>query len=90
MAWYHREDWQKLKAIFTDSQVLPPSYEIWLEKAESGFRRAKSRGMIVEKVYIDPDTFPAWCRSRGLNIDAQARTAFAGEVVARMYLHQGV
>ena len=28
---------------------------------------------------INPETFPDWCRSRGLNIDAQARNLFAAE-----------
>ena len=86
MVWYRRDDWEKLRAIFADSHVLPDTYDQWLQKAEDGYRRFKGGGTIVEKVYIDPETFPDWCRNRGLDIDANARTAFSSEMVRRKYI----
>lgn len=47
------------------------------------------RGLIAERVYIDPDEFPRWCAARGLDLDADARMAFASEAVARKYGNLG-
>lgn len=89
MAWYKsEEDYERLKSIFTDSHKLPPTYSDWLSKAELGFKELTSNGHIVEKVYVDPDTFPAWCRSHNFGVDAQGRTAFASEFVAKKYGHK--
>ena len=86
MSWYHRDDYEKLRSIFTDSHVLPKTFEKWLQLAEDGFKNFTRQGLVVEKVYIDPDTFPAWCNARGLNVDAKARVKFANDFVGRKYL----
>lgn len=65
-----------------DADVLPPTFEKWFYRAEQLRGRLKKQGMVVEKVEIDPETFPAWCAARGLNVDAEARNAFANEAVA--------
>jgi hypothetical protein len=85
MAWYHREDYKKLLKIFTDSHLLPNTYDKWHRFAEEGVDRLSSDGFTVEKVYIEPKTFPAWCRANGLDIDAKARLAFTDDVVGRKY-----
>ena len=86
MAWYKsEEDYLKLKSLFTDSHKLPLKYSDWLSKAELGFKELSSSGHIVEKAYLDPDTFPDWCRSHNFKLDADARTAFASEFVAKKY-----
>ena len=85
IAWYHRRDYKRLKKIFTDGQDLPSTFEQWLQLAQEAYDRLKRQGHIVEKAYIDPDTFPAWCATRGLKINANARTTFADEFVRQKY-----
>jgi hypothetical protein len=36
-------------------------------------------------VYIDPDTFPEWCRKEGLGLNREARGKFASEVAEQKY-----
>lgn len=86
MVWYRREDYEKLKSIFTDGHVLPDTFDRWLQLAENSFTKFSIQGITVEKVYIDPETFPGWCKERSFNIDAKARTAFSNDFVARKYL----
>jgi hypothetical protein len=88
IAWYRKENWEKLLEIFEDAHVLPSTYNQWLKQAEDILRREESLGRIVEKAYIDPETFPAWCRERGLNVDAKARMEFGNDFVARKYLRK--
>lgn len=89
MAWFRRENWERLLAIFADSQVMPTSYDQGLEKANSLKRRLEALGAVVVQVDIDPATFPAWCRDRGLRVDAKAREEFASSTVLTMYFDPG-
>jgi len=88
MVWYRQEDYFKVKTLMSDSRKLPDTYAQWLKQANQGFQQLTAEGLLVEKVYLDPDTFPAWCSERGLNVDAHARMTFANEFVGRKYRNQ--
>ena len=81
MVWYKKEDWDTLMKIFTDSHLIPQPYEAWLEKAEEMAAKVQAQGDKVVKVYIDPETFPEWCKSKGRETNAEARADLAIEVV---------
>ena len=88
IAWYRSaEDYNRLRAIFTDGRSLPRTFNEWLKLAEEAYNGLKKKGHTVQKAYLDPDTFPAWCAERGLNVDANARTSFANDFVARKLIH---
>lgn len=80
MVWYKEEDWEKLLTMFTDSHLLPKSYNDWLERAEAMVKQVEDAGDVVVKVFIDPETFPAWCKKKGREMDMNARTDLAIEV----------
>ena len=77
MVWYKKEDWDTLMDLFTDSHLLPPSYENWLSRAEEMKTQAEASGDVVIKVYIDPETFPAWCKDQGKAMDSESRAELA-------------
>jgi hypothetical protein len=85
MAWYRLEDYSAILSIMTDSAKLPRTFHEWRMKAETGEKKLRKEGHIVMRVFIDPKTFPDWCNSRGLNIDAQARIQFASLAVKETY-----
>ena len=85
MVWYRQEEYARFRKLFSDGRKLPPTHKQWLKQANKTFEEFAVRGYLVEKVYLDLDTFPDWCRRRGLDIDAKARTRFANEAVARKY-----
>lgn len=79
MVWYEREHYDAIRRVMTDREKLPATFHEWRMKAETEEKKFRREGKIVVRVLIDPETFPDWCRSRGLNIDAQARNLFAAE-----------
>jgi hypothetical protein len=80
LVWYRNaEDYDRLKAMFTDGDKLADTFENWLKSAQAGFDKLTGSGHVVIKAIIDPDTFPKWCRARGLEMSAKARTAFGNE-----------
>ncbi len=80
MVWYKKEHWDTLKEMFEDGDMLPPTYEEWLKRAEAMKDQVQAAGDAVIKVFIDPDTFPAWCEKKGLPMNSEARSQLAIEV----------
>jgi hypothetical protein len=81
--WYRKEDYESCRAMFPDGSNLPDTYDEWLVMAQSHYDRVTARGMKVVKAYIDPDTFPEWCRTHNMPMDTNGRNAYANE---RAYL----
>lgn len=77
MAWYKRENFERLMAMFEDRYKLHRTFDEWLRDAENGRKAQEAKGVRVVCVDIDPDHFPAWCKARGLHIDAKARMDYA-------------
>jgi hypothetical protein len=65
-----------------DADRLPATYARLREKAENSERDLRGQRHEVVRAMISPDTFPAWCRSHGKRVDAQARILFANYVAA--------
>lgn len=80
MVWYKEEHYEQLLAIFDDAELLPPTYQAWLVRAEEKKAEVEAAGDQVMKVFIDPETFPEWCAQKGLPKDAEARTQLALDV----------
>ena len=83
MVWYREEDWDTLMKLFTDSHLLPKTYSDWLPRAEEMLKKVEGSGDVVMKVFIDPVTFPAWCKEKGKEMDMHARTELAIEVATQ-------
>jgi len=41
------------------------------------------------KVFIDPETFPAWCKEKGKDMDSNARAELAIEVATQQSFSLG-
>ncbi|HML83299.1 MAG TPA: hypothetical protein PKE37_16215 [Thiomonas arsenitoxydans] len=79
MVWYKSEHYDAIRRVMADREKLPATFHEWRMKAETNEKKFRREGKIVVRAFINPETFPDWCRSRGLNIDAQARNLFAAE-----------
>ncbi len=80
MVWYKEEHYQKLLSIFDDAELLPVSFQDWLNRAEEKKSEVEADGDQVIKVFIDPETFPEWCKQKKLAKDANSRSQLAIEV----------
>jgi hypothetical protein len=84
LAWFRREDFSPLIAIFEDGPLLD-SFEQWERRAEETERWFERQGIIVERVYIDPETFPAWCAKEEWSVGREGRMQFAAAVAEAKY-----
>lgn len=84
MVWYRAEDYDAIRRIMADGHKLPATFDEWRPKAEAGEQRLRVEGKTVFRAFVDPETFPDWCRTRGLDIDAKARNLFAGQIAYQL------
>ena len=82
IAWYKDEaTYRKALEIFIDSENMPASFEDWKALVEKECKLIKEVGNIAIRADIDPETFTAWCASRGFLANSQGRIAFVNQVV---------
>ena len=82
--WYHEADYDRLRNMFVDGAQLQPTFLQWQDEAERASKQLARQGYLAIKVYIDPDTFPEWCRANGHDLDANARSAYAASETKRL------
>jgi len=85
IAWIRKEDYAACRAAFVDGHEFFPTWEEWEQSAKKSEEEFKAQGYIVERAYIDPDTFADWCSRNGVNTGRQGRTRFGADFVAKKY-----
>ena len=81
IAWYKDEaTYRRALAIFTDSENMPASFEDWKALVGRQCELIKDTGKIAIRAEIDPEAFPVWCASRGIEADSSGRIAFVNHV----------
>jgi hypothetical protein len=79
LPWYARGDYPALLQLFSDSNILPATFDAWLERAELVERQFQKAGFGVAKIWIRPVPFATWCKERSVSPDQRARLTFANE-----------
>jgi hypothetical protein len=79
LPWYARGDYPALLKLFSDSNMLPATFDAWLERAELVERQFQKAGFGVAKIWIRPVPFAAWCEERNVSPNQAARLTFANE-----------
>jgi hypothetical protein len=85
IAWIRKEDYAACRAVFEDGDEFFPTWEQWEQSAKKSEQEIKAQGYIVERAYIDPDTFADWCQSNEVPTSRQGRSRFAAAFVAKKY-----
>jgi len=79
LPWYARGDYPALLQLFSDSDLLPATYDGWLERAQVVERQFQKAGFGVAKIRIRLAPFAAWCKERNVSPDQAARLTFVNE-----------
>jgi hypothetical protein len=83
VAWYTREPWATVRAVAIDPDNLEATYEDWVAMAGRALQQLAQTGLRLEKVAIDSQALRAWCQREGRPVDAEARAAFAAELLGQ-------
>ena len=84
IVWFRdREHYERCKKAFPDRASML-SYEDWFERAEKMLKQLRDQGTVVHLIELDLDELMAWCRSRGVEPDVQARNTFTAIKAAQI------
>lgn len=82
IVWFKDERaYRSALAVFTDSKNMPATFEEWKNLVTREREEIKRVGNIAIRADFDPETFINFCRSRGFQLNSEAREAFAEHVV---------
>jgi hypothetical protein len=79
LPWYRAQDYAQIRAMMADAHALASSYDAWRAAAENNEQVARTAGLDVVRVVIEPEAFAAWCAERSLPPDSGARMRFVAE-----------
>ena len=76
VAWYRRDQWDRLLDISSDRAELENTYDEWKAAAEENLVNLAQHGYKLRKVHIDVEELLVWCNSQNRAVDGDARTEF--------------
>ena len=85
--WYRREEYALIREIMEDGDVFPLNFDEWEKNAESQRASAKSEGVIMMPVFLDPDEFFTFCMEQKISPTSASRAKF---VISRGTAQQGL
>ena len=89
LPWYRSvEDYDQVRAISADAEGFHDTYGEWLIHAEQVEKFWQAQGCRTVRAHLNPTDFGKWCAERSLDVDAQARAAFAAELAGRVVINQ--
>lgn len=76
IGWYRKDQWEYLRSIAPDREVLEATWEEWAEIAEERMIELMKAGHQVQKVPVDVSEFELWSRSKKRPCDSAARAEY--------------
>jgi truncated hemoglobin YjbI len=80
IGYYRREQWLKLLETAADAHILEKTYDEWLEILDSSMGKIRRYGVEPELIYVDVDELLSFCKKKGLQNNASARSMFIAEL----------
>ncbi len=76
VAWYRRDQWNRLLEIVSDRDQLEDTYDEWQSTARKQFDKLAKPGHPIRKVDIDVEELLLWCDAENRPVDGAARAEF--------------
>ena len=81
LAWFDREQWQRLTEVVGDRNELDDTYDQWEHGAREALRNFERQGQKVEKVHVNVDALVSWCKAKGLPNNGKSRSEYVATVL---------
>ena len=79
VAWYRREQWDRLLEIAADRDQLEGTYDEWKANAEAALPKLVRSGILPRKIDVDVEELLRWCHAQKCPGDGSARSFFTAE-----------
>jgi hypothetical protein len=79
VAWFRPEQWELLRSLSVDADVLEQTHAEWKKLALRTIQDLARRGVLARRVDVDVERLQAWCKAQNRPLDASARAAYAAD-----------
>lgn len=83
--WIREHEYSAVQKILEDGGQLPATWLEWEKMAKEMKIGLEAYGHIVDRVYIDPITFPEWCAEYGTTTGRQGRKVFVAAAIKEKF-----
>jgi hypothetical protein len=87
VAWYRPEQWERLREISVDKDILEETHAEWVQNAEKAVQDLRQQGMKPVKVDVDVEELLRWCENQHIAVNGEARSQYAaakvGEILSK-------
>src|SRR6266567_5256539 len=83
IAWFRLDQWQLLRSVASDADILEQTHTEWESLAEQTIRDLARQGVHARKVDVDINELQAWCNSQQRPLDASARAVYAASQLSK-------
>lgn len=77
VAWYELEQWEKLRLVAADPNLLEETYEEWVAMAENSLLKMTTTRVTLTRIFINTDKLVKWCEEQSVPINSSARARYA-------------
>lgn len=77
LAWFRADQWQLLRMLAVDADILEQTHAEWEIIAEKAIRDFARQGITARKVLVDVNDLQEWCSVQRRPLDASARAEYA-------------
>jgi hypothetical protein len=85
IAWYRREQWDRLRDVSVDSEFLEKTWDEWVANARERFIEMSIAGFRAERIDVDVERLIQWCRSNRRLLDGEARAEYVTQKLAEKH-----
>ena len=79
IAWFRPEQWELLREVAVDADVLESTHAEWETLARRTIKDLAQQGILARRIDVDVERLQAWCAEHQRPLDASARAAYASE-----------
>ena len=64
IAWFRPDQWDLLRSVSADPEVLEPTYDEWEKLARRTIHDLAREGILARKVDVDVERLQDWCKAQ--------------------------
>lgn len=76
LCWFQADQWEQLKAVAEDADRLEATWAEWEAKSLEMIDVFATRGILIEKVWVDVQALIDWCAAREKPVNASTRAEY--------------
>ncbi len=88
VAWYERDDYDRVRALSKGDSELQPTFDEWLDNASKELVRAAMGGLVIEKFTVKSDELAVWLAANNVDANVQTRAAYVHHLASAKYANK--